>query len=439
MVSDTNFSLEESVMRRGLLILIVLVPLTSTVAANLSCDDASPADLVLENSRVYGAGPGFATIRILDDRICAVENGSAPSSAGTTIDLSGRTVLPGMIDSHVHLFPMGASTGIDSDAALDQFIRDELPGRLRDYLERGVTTVFSVGDAWPAVRYLRQRIESGEVSGPRLLMTGPILTAPDGYPAVTICAGSPWCRSHLTVELRNESHARRIVGELAADGVDAIKVVYDDARAEKLDANLISVVTREAHARNLPVVAHTTKVRDALEVAELGVNVLAHMPSGGIVDREFATQLQQRGVIIISTAGVYAPIIGPDGTQTTVFGLRYGPPFDRFYAQGLANTRALIVQGASVAFGSGTAMFVPSQSLDGEINALSEVPFTPPQLIDALTINAARALGKEADLGSVSVGKLADLVIVDTNSAGDVVSADVVMVIKNGRIVVDRR
>jgi imidazolonepropionase-like amidohydrolase len=85
--------------------------------------------------------------------------------------VTGLTVLPGFIDSHVHLFPTGSSSGIDSDAALEQFIRDELPARLRNYLERGVTTVFSVGDAWPAVRELRRRIEAGEISAPRLLMT----------------------------------------------------------------------------------------------------------------------------------------------------------------------------------------------------------------------------------------------------------------------------
>ena len=426
-------------MRLCSLMAIVLVLHTSAVAADRSCDDARPADLALENARVFGASPAIATILISDDRICAVESESAPLTVGATIDVSGLTVLPGFIDSHVHLFPTGSSSGIDSDAALEQFIRDKLPARLRNYLERGVTTVFSVGDAWPAVLDLRRRIEAGEISAPRLLMTGPILTAPDGYPAVTICAGSPWCRSHLTVELRDESHARATVRELAAAGVDAIKVVYDDARAEKLDANLVSVVTHEAHALALPVVVHTTKVQDALEVAELGVNMLAHLPSGGVVDRASAAQLQRRGVIIVSTAGVYAPISGPDGAQTTVFGLRYGPPFDRFYAQGLANARTLLEHGVPLAFGSGTAMFAPSRSLDGEIIALAQVPFTAPQLIDALTINAARALGKEAELGSVSVGKRADLVVVDTNTDDDVASADVVMVIKNGRIVVDRR
>ena len=271
-------------------------------------------------------------------------------------------------------------------------------------------------------------------------MTGPILTAPGGYPAATICADSPWCRSRLTVELRDQDHARRTVRELAANGVDAIKVVYDDARAEKLDANLIRVVTGEAHALGLPVVVHATKVQDALEVAELGVDVLAHLPSGGVVDVASATQFQQRGIVVVSTAGVYAPIEGPDGAQRTVFGLRYGPPFNRFYAQGLANARVLLEQGVPLAFGSGTAMFAPPQSIDGESVALSQVPLSTPQLLDAMTVNAARALGKEADLGSVSAGKRADLVIVNRNRDDKpFASVNIVMVIKDGRIVVDRR
>jgi len=417
------------------LVLIFMAP----VGASESCDSASFADLMIEGARMFGATSSDTAIGISGDRICTVGSPSPQPIAEVTIDAGGFTVLPGLIDSHVHLFPMGSSAGIDNDAALEKFIRDKLPLRLRDYLERGVTTVFSVGDAWPAVRDLRQRLDAGEISGPRLFMTGPILTAPGGYPAATICAGSSWCRSRLTVELRDETHARRTVIELAAAGVDAIKVVYDDARAEKLDLNLIRIVTGEAHALGLPVVVHTTKVPDALEVAELGADVLAHLPSGGAIDRDSATQLQQRGVIILSTAGVYAPVRGTGGEQRTVFGLRYGPPFDRFHAQGLTNARALMEQGVPLAFGSGTAMFVPSKSLDGELAALSQVPFTPSQLIDAMTINAARALGKEADLGRINVGNRADLVLVNTSSDHDIASADVVMVIKDGRIVVDRR
>jgi len=414
--------------------LALFAPLPTGAAA---CDDTGPADLVIVNVRLPGADSGVTTISIAGEHICAV--GPAQRENTPTIDARGLTVLPGLIDAHVHLFPMGSRAGIDNDAALERFVHSELPARLRSYLERGVTTLFSVGDAWPAVRDLRRRIATGEIPGPRLLLAGPILTAPGGYPAATICADSPWCRARLTVELRDAEHARRTVQELAADGVDAIKIVYDDARAEKLDRQLIRVVVGEAHALGLPVVAHTTALHDALEVTQLGADVLAHLPSDGAVDATAAAQLRQRGIVIITTAGVYAPIIGADGTQRTVFGLRYGSPFDRMHAQGLANARALLEYGVPLAFGSGTVMFTPPRSLDVEIGALSKVPLTPAQILAAMTINAARALGREAEFGSIDVGKRADLVIANAAAGATLAAAEIVVVIQNGRIVVDRR
>lgn len=424
-------------MTRPALLLATLALFAAPPADAASCEDASSADLFIVNARLPGADTGVTTISISGERICAI--GREQPEAATTIDARGLTLMPGLIDAHVHLFPMGSRAGVDDDAALERFVRDELPARMRAYLERGVTTLFSVGDAWPAVRELRGRIASGEITGPRLLLTGPILTAPGGYPAVTICADSPWCRARLTVELRDADHARRTVRELAADGVDAIKIVYDDVRAEKLDASLIRVVADAAHALGLPVVAHTTTVRDALDVTELGADVLAHLPSGGAVTAADAAQLRQRGVVVITTAGVYAPIVDENGKRRTVFGLGYGPPFDRLHAQGLVNARALLEHGVPLAFGSGTAMFGPARSLDVEIAALSRVPLAPAQILDAMTIDAARALGREAGLGSIAVGKRADLVMVNTDTGATIVSADIVVVIKDGLIVVDRR
>jgi len=335
---------------------------------------------------------------------------------------------------------MGSDAGIDDDAELEEFIRVELPARLREYLEHGVTTILSVGDAWPTVRDLRSKIESGEIPGPRLLITGPILTAPDGYPAVTICANNPWCRSRLTVELRNEDHARQTVRELVAGGVDAIKIVYDDARAEKLDADLVRVVAEEAHKSHLPVIAHATSITDALEVTKLGADVLAHLPSGGEINADVAGQLVKQATVVTTTAGVYAPVDGPDESLRTVFGLPYGPPFDRLHIQGLANARVLQKHSVPLAFGSGTAMFTPAQSLAGEHRALEKIPLGSSQLLDTMTINAARALGKEDELGSIAVGKLADLILVKADATTEMASlADIIMVIKNGRIVIDRR
>lgn len=426
--------------RRGLVGLSVLALLTTPSISNAACDRAGTDDLVVAGAHLFGADDGPRTIRISDGFICTVERDVAREETARVIDASDLIVLPGLIDSHVHLFPMGSSAGIDSDSALDRFIATELPGRLRDYVERGITTIFSVGDAWPAIADVRRRLADGEIFGPRLMITGPILTARGGYPAATICAESKWCQSRLTVQLQDAAHTRRTVHELAARGVDAIKIVYDDARAKKLDANLVRIATNEAHALGLPVIAHVTTVADALEVAELGVDVLAHLPSGGITEEPAAARLREAGTIIITTAAVYAPVTGLDGKQHTVFGLHYGPPFDKLYARGLSNARALLTQGVPLAFGSGTPMFLPSKSVEVEIAALSRIPMTRAQLIDALTINAAKALGKQAELGKIAPGMRADLIIADLTTAHDRVEPmTIIVVIKDGQIVSDRR
>ena len=390
---------------------------------------------------MFGSETTTTTIAIAGGRICGSGSGFSSAVARTTIHAQGLTVLPGLIDGHVHLFPLGADGGIDSDATLDAFVRDELPARLEAYLRHGVTSLISVGDPWPAVRDLRERIVAGELSGPRLFMTGPILTAPGGYPAATICARSPWCASRLTVELRDEEHARETVRDLAAAGVDAIKVVFDEARrAVKLDPEIVRVVTNEAHAHGLPVIVHATEIDDVIAAVDIGVDVVAHLPAGGLVDEEVVSHLRDSEVTILSTAAVYAPVDGADGHPTTVFGLRYGPPFDKFHNRGLKNAAELLRRQVPLAFGSGTAMFTPPRSLDMEIDALGEVPLSGRQLLDAMTIHPARAIGKQADIGRIGVGQIADLVLVATDSDDMTeVMQHVVLVIKDGRVVVDRR
>lgn len=99
----------------------------------------------------------------------------------------------------------------------------------------------------------------------------------------------------------------------------------------------------------------------------------------------------------------------------------------------------LLAHGVTLAFGSGTAMFTPPVSLDGEIEALRQVPLTPAQLRDAMTIDAASALGREIDLGGIAVGKRADLVLVAAGFDATMAPPEIIMVIGDGRIVVDRR
>lgn len=256
---------------------------------------------------------------------------------------------------------------------------------------------------------------------------------------MTICANSEWCRSRLTIEIRDATHARQTIENLSAAGVDAIKIVYDGSRGRKLDIGLIQVLAAEAHARDLPVIGHVTSVADAIEAVSAGVDVLAHLPSGGTFNSDAINQLRQQGTIIMTTAGVYAPLVTPEGRRTTVFGLPYGQGFEQLHAAGLANARTLARQKIPLAFGTGTAMFEPGQSLLEENKALRKIPLEPALWLDAFTIEGARAIRKSGQLGSIETGKLADLVLVDMRASQiPPESKNIVLVMQNGQIVLDR-
>ena len=155
----------------------------------LACANVGAQALIVTNGRVIdGTGTvidrGFVVVE--DGRIDSVGSG-IPSAQGTAmLDAEGLTVMPGMIDTHVHVF-VGSQVP-ESEAAIGRWIEAELPRALHGYLAAGLTTVVSTGDFLQASLATRDRLASGELDGPRLLVAGPLFTA------ATRCASvcSPW-------------------------------------------------------------------------------------------------------------------------------------------------------------------------------------------------------------------------------------------------------
>jgi len=91
---------------------------------------------------------------------------------------------------------------------------------LRAFLEAGITTVFSTGDFWPYVANVRDRVRRGDLAGPRIRTAGPIITAPEGYPATTFCGfldrggPNPWCRAHFVEEIKTAEGALSVAAEI---------------------------------------------------------------------------------------------------------------------------------------------------------------------------------------------------------------------------------
>src|SRR6202050_935202 len=181
-------------------------------------------DLLIKNARVFDGAQmrdGFGCVGIAGKKIGVV---SSPALNAThAIDAAGRFLLPGLIDSHVHLLNMW--TAID-ETSMAADIEGELPKRLSEFLAAGVTTVKSVGDSEDDILRVRAMIANGDLTGPRLFATGAAFAAPGSHPTTTIYARNPWTRRHATIETDSPVEAREAIRRMAEKRVDAIKIVH---------------------------------------------------------------------------------------------------------------------------------------------------------------------------------------------------------------------
>ena len=193
----------------------------------------------------------------------SVRSGAAPGTSAT----GGRTVT--------------------DEESLARLIREELQATLDGFLSHGVTTIRSVGDHWPQVLEVRRGLAEGKIRGPRLLISGPVLTAPGGHPAATVCRNNEFCRTHLAAEISSEEEARETVQELADGGVEAIKLVVDDfARFSRsvlpqLSFDLVGTIVEAAHKRGIKVVGHIIEASTAAQALKLGLDGFVHPPVAG--------------------------------------------------------------------------------------------------------------------------------------------------------------
>ena len=143
----------------------------------LAVSGALAQDLVITDARIIdGAGgtieQGFVVIRA--GRIASVSEGATDASAAVRINAAGMTVMPGLIDTHRHV--IGA---VDSEQSLEAWLDEQAPAAMYAYLVGGFTTVLSPGDNTSGILELRRRLQAGEITGPRLLVSGGVFRAPN--------------------------------------------------------------------------------------------------------------------------------------------------------------------------------------------------------------------------------------------------------------------
>jgi imidazolonepropionase-like amidohydrolase len=386
-----------------------------------------------------GAIVSPASITITGNKITAI-GGSAPNGANV-IDLGDVTLLPGLIDAHVHLLLQGDVTTEDYD---EQIFKESMPYRAlrasraaKIGLHNGFTTMRDLeteGAMYTDVD-LKRAINNNIIEGPRLVVSTRALSVTGGYgPA----GYSPEIRYPRGVQIVDGvDEARKAVREQIANGADWIKVYADRSYFIDKDGKLTSIPTftrdemkaiiDEAHRLGHKVAAHAM-ARPGIENALMsGVDSIEH---GISIDNDLLDYMVAHNVFLCPTLTVtefVAPGRAAEGRP--IWGKI--PEFHRD-----SFNRAL-KKGVKIAFGTDAGGF-PWDAINEakEFSWMTKYGMTPMQAIEAATRNAAQLIDMDAQVGTIETGKLADVVAVPGNPLNDItVMERVSFVMKDGVVV----
>ena len=397
---------------------------------------AAAQNLVIVNARVVDGKGGVierGSVAVRDGKIASVTAGAPASTAGAQrIDAQGRTLMPGFIDAHRHI--------VNGDAK--EWLTKTGPVQLQEFLDAGFTTVLCAICPDEALE-MRQRVEAGTVKGPRLLLGSiiPLARAPvpgggRGDPA-RFDTSRPPLRPTAAAGAIPDADTLKAVESVAARKFDYIKTVITTTPGGP-ETRTLKLIVDEGKKRNLPTITHAVSVIDTLAAVEAGPAVLVHTPHIGQLTDDETRRIAGAGLPMTSTLQVFVPHFSADNKPL----FRDAQPFPwntlSSAGQGPVNARLLWEAGISYGYGTDTT-WPPKQSLADELRALSLV-FSPLDITKIMGQGAARSTLKQDLVGTLDVGKQADLVLIDGNPLADVTALlRVVTTIKGGRIVSDRR
>ena len=389
--------------------------------------------VVLRGAAIMAAGP-------------AVSNPIAPTTR--RIDVTGKTVMPGLMDMHIHL-KMGLDdtwkvkamkVPVDLDMPLT-LIGIKGFARARQALEMGFTTLRDVGDIGHLAVSLRDAIDTGLVEGPRIVACGENFSATGG----TTDFLPDWLSRNDVPKriIDGPDEIRRYIRSLAKNRVDWVKFIATGtlgptAVAQEYSDDEIAAIVREARARGKPVCAHACYAEGALAVAKAGVDSLEH---GCRLTDEIVEVMLEKGTFLVPTLSLFHSIVA-DGHELGIPTATIEMAREQLDAHVKSFALALEA-GVEIASGSdiGSPGCAHGRSAH-ELTLLVEFGMTPLQAITAATKTSARMLGRD-DLGTLAEGKLADLVIVDGDPLTEIAiledAARIELVMKNGEICFDRR
>lgn len=373
------------------------------------------AGRLLEDHQVLVEGD---TIRELSDR-------PITRQSAHVIDGGGRTLMPGLIDCHVHVTFSATNLALLAQTPNTTLALRALP-ILRGMLRRGFTTVRDAGGAdWA----LKQAIEDGmdgTVIGPRLFVSGPALSPTGGHGDFRPRSdrlqpiGCGCLRLASTRVVDGVDEVRRTVRELLQMGADQIKIMSSGGVASPTDpVNALGysldetrAIVDEAAARHTIVLAHAYTPEAIRRAVECGVRSIEH---GNLIDAPTAALMAERGAVAVPTLITYEAL-ARDGVRLGL-GAESVAKVEQVRAAGLRSLEIFKIAGVKLAFG--TDLLGGSHDLQSEEFLIRAQVQSNLDVLQSATLIGAELLGQSGRLGEIVPGALADLLLVDGNPLDD--------------------
>jgi imidazolonepropionase-like amidohydrolase/ABC-type multidrug transport system permease subunit len=411
------------------------------------------ARIVVGDGRVIDNG----AVLVKGGKIAEVysDNGPDPKTVkAEAVEAAGKTILPGLIDVHIHL---GAPGGVYRD--MSTYNADNAMLRnLAAYLYSGVTTVRSVGDPLDSILKVRTSVNSGEKLGAELFTCGPLFTAEGGHGTEYFKELPPVIRDKIEKQFvripKNGDEARQQVDQLKSVRIDCIKAILESGAGSRvynrLDTGLLLAIAQQAHADQLSLAVHTGDARDVADALEVQANSIEHGSFREEIPDALFDQMARQGTFYDPTLSVgeafrdfsagrgdllkrslvqqVAPpdllqgtneaLTSKDGESVRLALSQY--PVDMQIAAD--NLKRALNHGVSLVTGTdaGNFLVIHGPTVQHEMELWVRAGISPSIALQAATGNAARLLRAENRLGMIAPGHDADLLIVDGNPLEDI-------------------
>ncbi|ANE53103.1 metal-dependent hydrolase family protein [Flavisolibacter tropicus] len=380
------------------------------------------------------------TIVVDGNKIIEVQKGyQTPPSGVAVIDLKKNTVMPGLIDSHVHITSETSKNRYTEGFTLNT---EDFAFRSVGYAERtllaGFTTVRDLGGS--IALGLRNAINGGYIKGPRIIAAGKIISTTGGHGDPTNgynheLMGDPDAKDGV---INSPDEARKAVRQHYKEGVDVIKITATggvlsnakDGAGAQFTEDEIKAIVSTAKDYGFKVAAHAHGAEGMKRAIRAGVTSIEH---GTFMDDEVIRLMKQYGTYYVPTItagkstadsakipGYYPPLVVPKALET---GPKIQATFTKAYKAGV-----------KIAFGTDAGVYAHGKNYK-EFEYMVEAGMPPMESIKAATVSAADLLGVSDKVGSIEKGKLADIIAVDGDPLQDIkVMGKVQFVMKEGKV-----